>query len=331
MKNLFKHKILIAICIIIALAGCGFGFNIINDKNMADQIMTKNYNKNISKYVTDNYGNKNIYSIYENNILGNSSVNLYGYGKKAENGKYIFYVSADNEAQGIVRYEKDSGEEKAIIDSYVQNLCIKDDQLYYINLADRFIYSSNFDGTANNIMLNECVRSFQFVGDDLLVLNGEGDKIYYMGSEQKIELENEIDFFSIIGMRLIYVSDNKLISYDMETNKEQTIYTDCISGFVYNGDFFCETSVGIEIIDSRGNNKLLVDGDAYILSIDNDTLFFNKQNKIYLLTLDGTKLKEIDTYKGYIRNFIILENEIIYDQVFNNDNNLMIEHKYIMY
>lgn len=327
--SIFKRKVAVAIYLIIVFCGICIGLHKIHINSMAKQIKEGLYNKHISKYVSSNYYKENIYTIFENNILGNSSAKLYSYGKYVESPEYIFYVNAYSKKNEIVRYNKKTRKNHTIIDSYAQNLCIRDDLLFYINLDNRYIYSSDINGHDTKIVLDKGVRAFQLVGEDILALDEAGTTIYYIGRDDKIELTSEIDFFSVIGNKLIYVNNNTLISYDMESKSEKLIYPDCISAMVYDGYFVCETSRGIERIDYKGNSNLLVDGDAYILGINFEELFYNKADKILSLNLDG-EVKELDTYKGYIRNFIVLDNKIKYDQVTYDGVKAKIEHKKII-
>ena len=119
----------------------------------------------------------------------------------------------------------------------------------------------------------------------------------------------------IVGNRIYYNADSNLYYYDMPVNKAVLVYENCLDTFLYEGKFVCETINGIEIVNSKGKATLLVDGNAYIVGVYKDRLYYAKEGIINSITLEGTDLQQVAECEGYIKNPIFMNDCITFDDI----------------
>lgn len=264
------------------------------------------------------------------NKVGNTIGNIRNYGYGTSDGKWIYYVSPNEDATkvGICKVKNNKPEEKQELlmnDMDILSLNVYKDYLYFIGVVlenysdtddiDNKIYRMKTDGSDlevinDNNFNNDCYEIY--VLDNSIYYIGVDENIYKMnldGTNAKMVSENGTGYIGITDKYIIYNVENEAkdnyITYIMNidgTNPRPIVEGQRLYSVDILGDYVYYTNTDKHIyrtkIDSN-EQELILETSAYNLNLKDDYLYFlNYANEedytvcLYRVKADGSQEKE---------------------------------------
>lgn len=264
------------------------------------------------------------------NKVGNTIGNIRNYGYGTSDGKWIYYVSPNEDATkvGICKVKNKNPEEKQELlmnDMDILSLNVYKDYLYFIGVVlenysetddiDNKIYRMKTDGSDlevinDNNFNNDCYEIY--VLDNSIYYIGVDENIYKMnldGTNAEMVSNNGTGYIGITDKYIIYNVENETkdnyITYIMNidgTNPRPIVEGQRLYSVDILGDYVYYTNTDKHIyrtkIDSN-EQELILETSAYNLNLKGDYLYFlNYANEedytvcLYRVKSDGSQEKE---------------------------------------
>lgn len=202
------------------------------------------------------------YAIDEDFERGNSVGNINNWGYYASTDDWIYY-SSFSQAGGLYKIKKDGSEKTKIIDGHPAYINIKDEYFYY---SDGWkLTRVKLDGSDKQVLANSAFH-----------VNVKGEYIYYTNNGYQ---------------------DGFIFKMKTDGSEKKQLNNDHASQIVVSGDSIYYTSYYNKLIkvdlEGQSKKKLLTGKQINDLNIDGDWMYFNFNQKLYKMKIDGTELTKL--------------------------------------
>lgn len=235
---------------------------------------------------------------------GNTAGNLYTHGISAIDGKWIYYISFDdNEPAAIYKVKKKGEKKEKITEGYFEYLNVVDGHIYCIerneekaeyNLIKMTIKGKKKETLAKNI--------------DEEPITVKGKKVYYLkdrklysiktnGSDRDKLSDKEIEYYQISGNMIYYIYSNEGDSYlaKMKKSGKKNLRI---------GKLKKEEKAKYKMLQVKGNKIY------YITELENENS--DKTLALYAMNKKGEKIEKMHTLPDYSEIINMQEDAIYY-------------------
>jgi hypothetical protein len=232
---------------------------------------------------------------------GNTNPNLSAENKGtfAAKGDFVYYrnpfdkkfYKSNKSGIGRIKLSDDSA-------TYIN---VVGDYIYYVNETDKNIYKMKTDGSAK-VKMNFPDSAVKIIVDKEKIYVGTFEAIYSMNLDgTELETVVELDSFfremALIGNYIIYSDKGIWISSLDGFFKEKLVEDLKYSHFTTDGryiySFSYGESTGIRYDLLTGEQKTISNRDMSVMTIFNNTVYYNAQNAVYRCDFNGENKKLI--------------------------------------
>ena len=220
---------------------------------------------------------------YEKVYLGNSNANILQDGKVCTRDNYVLDATGGN----LVKIEGET--EQTIVKSPVSFVNERNGTIYYRLEKDKSLMAFA-DGQHTVVLKDTCVGQCLIDGDVLYYINLDNNAYIhafdFTTSEDKVIVEKPMQYFAIVGNRLITVSRaNDFVIYNKQTGFYKTGLSNATS-FVLNADGKLYVSDGKNIISCsvnlRNEERVAMAEGQLIAVLGNAFLVQNDTSLVYV-------------------------------------------------